>query len=175
MTSDCSKDMVDRKGAAATWMARNVYIESEVVISANAKMEVVRLKSVRRGLARNLRIAQRGIAQLEAFLEGKGADAVQKVPEGGSAKSDQGLQSRRAKVWSEASSDYSILLAQPQVDGSESQKRTSELISATDTTPTADAQINTECAPIEMPDGPANTALCSRAVYNKNADSDLAE
>ena len=36
LTSDCSKDMVDRKGAAATWIARNVYIESEVVIGANA-------------------------------------------------------------------------------------------------------------------------------------------
>lgn len=36
LTSDCSKDLVDRKGAAATWIARNVYIESEVVIGANA-------------------------------------------------------------------------------------------------------------------------------------------
>ena len=36
LTSECSTDMVDRKGAAATWIAKNVYIESEVVIGANA-------------------------------------------------------------------------------------------------------------------------------------------
>ena len=36
LTSDCIKDMVDRKGAAGAWIARNVYIESEVVIGANA-------------------------------------------------------------------------------------------------------------------------------------------
>ena len=37
LTTDCSKEaMVDRKGAAGTWIARNVYIESEVVIGPNA-------------------------------------------------------------------------------------------------------------------------------------------
>jgi white-opaque regulator 2 len=35
LTTDCGKDMVDRKGAAGTWMARDVIIESEVVIGAN--------------------------------------------------------------------------------------------------------------------------------------------
>jgi white-opaque regulator 2 len=36
LTTDCSKDMVDRKGAAGSWIASNVNIESEVVIGANA-------------------------------------------------------------------------------------------------------------------------------------------
>jgi acetyltransferase-like isoleucine patch superfamily enzyme len=36
LTTDCSKDMVDRKGAEGTWISRNVTIESEVVIGANA-------------------------------------------------------------------------------------------------------------------------------------------
>lgn len=36
LTSDCTKDLVDRKGVNAAWIARNVYIESEVVIGANA-------------------------------------------------------------------------------------------------------------------------------------------
>lgn len=36
LTSDCSKDMVDRKGAAGKWLAQTVIIESEVVIGANA-------------------------------------------------------------------------------------------------------------------------------------------
>ena len=36
LTSDYSKDVVDHNGVAAIWMTRNVYIESEVVIGANA-------------------------------------------------------------------------------------------------------------------------------------------
>ena len=36
LTSDSSQDMIDRKGAAATCTARNVIIESEVVIGAKA-------------------------------------------------------------------------------------------------------------------------------------------
>jgi white-opaque regulator 2 len=37
LTTDCSKEvMVDRKGATGNWIARNVYIESEAVIGANA-------------------------------------------------------------------------------------------------------------------------------------------
>ena len=36
LTSECTKDLVDRKGVNAAWITRNVYIESEVVIGANA-------------------------------------------------------------------------------------------------------------------------------------------
>lgn len=36
LTSDCSKDLVDRKGAAGRWIAHDVTIESGVVVGANA-------------------------------------------------------------------------------------------------------------------------------------------
>ena len=36
LTTDSSKDMIDRKDATGTWIARDVYIESEVVIGADA-------------------------------------------------------------------------------------------------------------------------------------------